>query len=588
MNKYWLRLATLVFLSAPIAKGQVVAPKEVNATATSSSVVALSWTASTTSDATYNIYRSTVSKFTPGSVNPIKTGAVSPYQDTTVAASTTYYYIVEAVNAAVGTPGAAEAVQVNTPAAPATSNTSAGWTSLYTRAVAGVDVAAGSSLSTQTQAFLEFDLATPVPFQFNDRSKDPAWVAGRDCMQALNAASLALSSATGSGKALNQEQIKELVYEQVQKVRPACGEPPAEVKGNCKSKSKSNGANTTYATVLANEHVVDPHWSNLYCASTSQEFESAAQYVRRNYALDFSPISHRAWFWLNPRISSIPSQVSSLLSTVTTGSPSANSLLTAQYNQIVQDFELTGGVEFAPVGPRHWAALGDDARLGLFVIGGAGFTTPLSSTSANAQIFAIPTTPSTTVLSGLTALGVTNICGAPGVSATGCTSNVAFVPKDRRRFYYQDFFGLRLKTYYFKTAGSSGQFSGLCNTANAGQLCPIFPGTFDITVGQNSAYTGGQVRGWLLRTEAFYPLPFYPAIHVFFTAWVNVAGQRITTAPATPLLLNSASSSVTPTSPGVEVVTTPLLNRDYYRIGLGLDLVQFIKKLTPKPSNNKL
>jgi hypothetical protein len=278
--------------------------------------------------------------------------------------------------------------------------------------------------------------------------------------------------------------------------------------------------------------------------------------------------------------------VSSLLTTVTTGSPTANSLLTAQYSQIVQSFELTGGMEFAPFGPHHWASLGEDARLGFFVIGGAGFTTPLSATSNNAQIFAIPASPSASVVSGLTTLGVTNICGTPGVSATGCTSNVAFVPKDRRRFYYQDFLGLRLKTYYFKTASPSIQSSGLCDSAKAGELCPIFPGTFDITVGQNAAYTGGEMRGWLLRTEAFYPLPFYPAIHIFFTGWVNVAGRSITTAPGTPLLLDTASSSVTPTSPGVQVVTTPPLNRDYYRIGLGLDLVQFIKKVTTKSSSS--
>jgi hypothetical protein len=155
------------------------------------------------------------------------------------------------------------------------------------------------------------------------------------------------------------------------------------------------------------------------------------------------------------------------------------------------------------------------------------------------------------------------------------------VPTDRTRFYDEYYAGFRLKTYYFKTKYNQSEMSGLCDSKQPGQLCPIFPGTFELGVGQNSAYTGGELRHWLLRTEAFYPLPFNPAFHVFFTAWIHLDGHNQNSAP---LLLDSAASSVTATSPGVQVIHLTALDRDYYRIGLGVDLVQIIKKYATKPA----
>ncbi|MGC2421204.1 MAG: malectin domain-containing carbohydrate-binding protein [Candidatus Acidiferrales bacterium] len=76
-------------------------PSGLTATATSSSQINLSWTASTSSCAvTYNIFRSTTSGFTPSSSNQIATGVTTTtYSNTGLAASTTYYYLVEGTNA---------------------------------------------------------------------------------------------------------------------------------------------------------------------------------------------------------------------------------------------------------------------------------------------------------------------------------------------------------------------------------------------------------------------------------------------------------------------------------------------------------
>jgi len=80
-----------------------LAPAGVTATASSSSVIGLSWTAVTPpancTISSYSVYGSTTSGFTPSSGNLIASGvAGTSYSNTGLAASTTYYYAVEAVD----------------------------------------------------------------------------------------------------------------------------------------------------------------------------------------------------------------------------------------------------------------------------------------------------------------------------------------------------------------------------------------------------------------------------------------------------------------------------------------------------------
>ncbi len=74
------------------------APTGVAATAKSPTEIDLSWTAF--GGLTYDVYRSTESGFTPSGGNVVASGlSTGSYADTGLASSTTYYYVVEAVNA---------------------------------------------------------------------------------------------------------------------------------------------------------------------------------------------------------------------------------------------------------------------------------------------------------------------------------------------------------------------------------------------------------------------------------------------------------------------------------------------------------
>jgi hypothetical protein len=90
------------------------APSGVSGTTASASVINVSWTADTApancSVSSYNVFRSTTSGFTPSSSNQIASGLTSTsYSDSGLAASTTYYYKVEAVDGAGTSPASSQA-----------------------------------------------------------------------------------------------------------------------------------------------------------------------------------------------------------------------------------------------------------------------------------------------------------------------------------------------------------------------------------------------------------------------------------------------------------------------------------------------
>ncbi len=121
-------------------------PSGLTATAASSSSINLAWTASPASDVTYSVFRSTSSTFTPSAGNQVAAGIAGlSYADTGLAASTTYYYVVEAVNAG-GASGPSNENNATTQAGCGCTQINAGGPAV-SPFVADVDFTAGSTIN---------------------------------------------------------------------------------------------------------------------------------------------------------------------------------------------------------------------------------------------------------------------------------------------------------------------------------------------------------------------------------------------------------------------------------------------------------
>ena len=139
---------------------------------------------------------------------------------------------------------------------------------------------------------------------------------------------------------------------------------------------------------------------------------------------------------------------------------------------------------------------------------------------------------------------------------------VAFTLPDRDRFFRQAYGGFRLMTHFQED--------------NTDQPKVRFPATFDITYGFNESVTGGRIRGGVMRLEGFVPLPYSSAswIYLFGTGMFKPAAKaRI----ERPFLLDPAPQGTLPTNPSAVIITTPQSDRDYYRVGVGIDFVDLVR-----------
>ncbi|HEY0702116.1 MAG TPA: hypothetical protein VGD60_05055 [Candidatus Acidoferrales bacterium] len=313
-------------------------------------------------------------------------------------------------------------------------------------------------------------------------------------------------------------------------------------------------------------------------------------------------MDYKCWLWFNPRIASAPAPASSTLKSFSSVNSLSSGLSGETLGQITQTIEVHSGAEYALFhGPRVPTSTTVAFKGGLSAIIGGGIVTPINPTS-NASIFVLNNNLgnqfTTNALSGgpqtfaqTYPILASALCGTgtgrygftstpPCTPSANTYSNVAFVLPNRSRFYRDYFIGLRLRTYFFSGDCTHKIDKAAENATTSCKAANIYPGTFDVRLGQDETVTGGYLRSAILTTSASYPLPGTSgAVRIFGSTYISMNRNR--NSPALALL--AASSTIPITDPTVVVQPIRPSDHDYFRLGLGVDLVPLISKWVSPP-----
>lgn len=152
----------------------------------------------------------------------------------------------------------------------------------------------------------------------------------------------------------------------------------------------------------------------------------------------------------------------------------------------------------------------------------------------------------------------------PDEEFTDETKYVAFIPPTRNRFYHQYYVGIRLKTYYNK------------NNYKNDNVPP--PAMFDVAWGLNDAASAGKGHFFkrpVVRLDGFMPFRIGGLhMYLFGTVVLNTTKETV----EMPQFLEPAPDGTTLHDPNLKKLQLPENDRDYYRIGIGVDLSSLLQK----------
>lgn len=412
-----------------------------------------------------------------------------------------------------------------------------------TRIVVGLEQAGASSTSSETKPFLDFFFTNPIKFALG-KSPDLVRTVEFD----------------NGGLALSENGETKLVWVRRSKL--------------------SNGDELVSSTALNSDGTpIKDGAGNVKMA-----------WIRKSYLPKRPVEAPRFGFWGNVRLASTPEQLtttgvlpSSLANLVTKSGSTGN---------LVQSFDFLAGLEyrlFTANGTFLSLIPGIKQKTRFYIAGGVGAISPLDATQEAPKFFLIPS-----VNSSQRGLFERTYGVPPSHVVDGATINptyIALVPLDRDRFLKQWFAGIRLKTLYCERDEGDRECYRFRNT---------FPAIFDFMVGQSESVTGGSYKtseivpdgstkrrqALVFRVDAFYPLPIREASFIYFygTAVMKIGGS---TRIENFLVLEPASDSPNINAPTVYVPPIDFLkslqsNRDYYKIGVGINLTDFFNRNKPK------
>jgi hypothetical protein len=285
-----------------------------------------------------------------------------------------------------------------------------------------------------------------------------------------------------------------------------------------------------------------------------------------------------------------------------------------QITSIVQSAEVRGGFEFVLAKPRSLVLFPGPtykATLSLSLIAGGALATPFASydQAALGQEFCLSpltssggTTSCPPAFSAISGTVSTNVqqqfinnpqlqteypqlfaatCGKLNASGQCSVSidskflyrSVAFVLPDRSRLYRTYFGGFRFNMHQFQ--GSNCVRGDDLHDPNKCKFVSAYPGTLDVTFGQDERVTGGQLQGVVMSVGGNFPFPRYGYLRLFGSANFRLRYNQNHAVLQLPPLTNSVALS----DPSVFVQPIQPADQDFYRIGVGVDIVELIKQL---------
>jgi hypothetical protein len=238
------------------------------------------------------------------------------------------------------------------------------------------------------------------------------------------------------------------------------------------------------------------------------------------------------------------------------------------FDTVGETLDYTLGLQWTP---NSWISKDKKGRAS--IIAGFGATTPL--TSQNPVIFAAPAAGSyecSDLLTRFTAAkGYRDLTSGAGLAPPACLvgadgktaiTDIAFVNEDRSNFLFKWGAGVRM----------SGKEH--CDSDN----CTDAAGLLDLSIGQDSAITGGYVRHFVMKADGIVPIKTGDASYLYFFGSAYLRMQRNQTIPS--LTLAPSTDKATIPSPAVLALPFKQPDRDFFRLGVGINLGQVFCKLT--------
>ncbi|HUA15211.1 MAG TPA: hypothetical protein VMG31_07925 [Verrucomicrobiae bacterium] len=288
----------------------------------------------------------------------------------------------------------------------------------------------------------------------------------------------------------------------------------------------------------------------------------SAQSQTTNGFLDLyyqGPSSHHFAGWTRIRLTSTPQQATNGVVSVISN---PTGLTTYDYSNVGQAIDYVFGPTWTFMRGKSggtWAAIAE-----------VGATSPLSS--QNAPVTFVAPGPGTNECTELVsrfspAAGYNpglslNTTPNPTTCLAGGYTDIAFSNEDRSSFFLKYGGGFRA-VYPWK--------SGQCSSSSDSK-CSIAYAAVDGTIGQDASVTGGSLHRLVFKLDGILPIPTGSAswLYLFGSSYIRLEKNQ----NLPPLILTTPTATVTVPSPTVFVLPLRQPNRDYYRLGVGLNINQ--------------